>query len=134
MAIRGLIVDDNKAYARMVELSLQSFIECTYVEDGHEAFRLYCKSLREGKTFDLIITDLMLPKDTGVRLVQQVRGMENKLNAESDSKMFMIVVTGFEDDDYMEKALASGADHCFFKSGGTAPIIAAIRKKFNIKE
>ena len=64
-----LIVDDEKS----IRLTLQAFLEqaghtCTCAEDAEHALERICES-----DFDVIITDIILPRKTGMELLHDIR-------------------------------------------------------------
>ncbi|MDX1568314.1 MAG: response regulator [Longimicrobiales bacterium] len=65
---RILVVDDD-ALDRMILDSLvnQAGHEPVFAEDGEEAMALF-----ERQEFDLVVTDLVMPKVNGLRLIRQI--------------------------------------------------------------
>jgi len=73
MARRILVVEDDPDIAHLVELHLRDLgAEVTLAHDGTTALELAL-----GRTFDLIILDLMLPGVDGLEICRQVRGKTN---------------------------------------------------------
>lgn len=79
---RILVVDDD-ALDRMILDSLvaQAGHESVFAEEGEAALALY----RE-EDFDLVVTDLVMPKLNGLRLIRQIREM--------DPQAAIIAITG----------------------------------------
>lgn len=66
-----LIVEDEKAFGDHLHQNLSARgYQCTTVTDGLEA-----ADLIESESFDLILTDIILPGATGYELMEQVRPM-----------------------------------------------------------
>lgn len=63
-----LIVDDEKAIADLIEMTLQSNYECVKAYSGEEA-----ADLIEKQKFDLILLDVMLPGVDGISLMEYIR-------------------------------------------------------------
>ncbi|MFP3947439.1 MAG: response regulator [Gemmatimonadota bacterium] len=68
---RILVVDDD-ALDRMILDSLvnQAGHEPVFAEDGEEALALF-----DRQEFDLVVTDLVMPKVNGLRLIRQIMEM-----------------------------------------------------------
>jgi two-component system nitrogen regulation response regulator NtrX len=78
-----LIAEDDKNIARLIkEIVERKGHTAAITADGDEAFKVFC-SIK----FDLIITDLKMPKVDGMRFIQQVR--------EKNKKVPIIIVTGY---------------------------------------
>jgi len=71
-AARVLVVDDDDAVREMLAIVLQRRgIEVTRARDGNEAL----KSYKEG-TFDLVVTDLIMPDKEGIEMILEIRAMK----------------------------------------------------------
>ncbi len=69
--VKILIVEDEEAIAELQKISLEGAgYRCTCVYDGEEAADLL---EREGRTFDLILLDVMLPGVDGFELMEYIR-------------------------------------------------------------
>lgn len=79
---RILVVDDD-ALDRMILDSLvkQAGHEPVFAENGEEALALF-----ESEEFDLVVTDLVMPRINGLRLIRQL--------IELDPKTSIIAITG----------------------------------------
>lgn len=66
-----LAVDDSAAMRQMVSMALSSIgHQVREVEDGDEAL-----TLAREESFDLVITDVNMPKMDGIRLVRELRSL-----------------------------------------------------------
>jgi CheY-like chemotaxis protein len=80
-----LIVDDEIEILEIMEHRLKQYdITLTKAKNGYDVL-----FLMENNTFDLIITDLRMPKTDGVTLIEEVRGHRNN----NDAKI--IVLSGY---------------------------------------
>ena len=65
---RILVVDDDPVDRMILEsLLAQEGHELTFAEDGGQGLALYQK-----KKFDLVVTDLVMPKVNGLRLIKEM--------------------------------------------------------------
>ena len=66
-----LAVDDSASMRQMVAFTLKGAgYDVTEAADGDEALRM-----AQGKSFDLVITDVNMPKMDGITLIRQLRGL-----------------------------------------------------------
>ena len=79
-----LIVDDEEALGRTLQLGLSSLHHVTVVTSGHEALAL----IKEGETFDVVLCDLMLPDLPGPDLYDEA------LNFAPDLASRFVFMTG----------------------------------------
>ncbi len=63
-----LIVDDEKAIADLIEITLQPDYQCVKAYSGEQA-----ADLIESRKFDLILLDVMLPGVDGISLMEYIR-------------------------------------------------------------
>lgn len=94
-----LIVEDEKmirkgivAMLKRAPVEIKEIIEC---RNGKEAIELL-----QTTKFDLMITDIRMPKMDGISLVKQIRDMP--------SKPMVVVVSGYDDFNYAVEALRHG--------------------------
>ncbi|KAF9636567.1 hypothetical protein BFW01_g7463 [Lasiodiplodia theobromae] len=79
-SVNALLVDDNAINLRILKLYCEKrSIPYSTAVDGHEAGALYRERLHE-QPFDLILTDLQMPKCDGVELTKQIRETEKNLS------------------------------------------------------
>ncbi len=88
--LKLLYVEDNQDAREMTTLILETFFEdITIAKDGKEALELY-----NNKSFDLIITDLLMPNLDGLELCKLIREKDNDislviLTAHNEEKFFL---------------------------------------------
>jgi CheY-like chemotaxis protein len=99
---RILIVDDEPALATILTsfLSFQGYL-CDRATNGRAALRMVSQN-----HFDVVITDILMPEMDGITLTQKL--------SQQFPNLFIMVMTGYYDDNSMESAIAAGA-HEFIK-------------------
>lgn len=103
-----LIVEDEEPLARALELKLSHFgFDVRRACDGEEGL----SALKKEK-FDLILTDLIMPRLNGFLFITKVKAMEIKTP--------IIVASNLSQDEDIEKAKDAGAVKYFVKA--TTPI------------
>lgn len=95
-----LIADNNETLAELIQFKLEeSGIETTLVPDGKMALSKLNQS-----TFDLVITDILLPLYSGLELIYSI----NKRS--SSNKPKIIVLTQIHNENTVRKAFELGID------------------------
>lgn len=102
-----LIVEDEKPLARVLSLKLNSAgYQVVIAYDGKEALAILSK-----QTFDLIILDLIMPKEDGFQVLQKIKDM--------GIKMPIIVSSNLSQIEDVKRAKQLGALDYFVKSDTT---------------
>jgi len=97
MKARILVVDDEESIREFLEIMLKKEgYEVTLAEDGQVAKDLLLK-----KSFDLIISDLQMPKVTGIELLKYVK--------EAFPDVFFMLITAFGSTENAVEAMKMGA-------------------------
>lgn len=115
--IRVLIADDQELIRQSLEIMLKNKPDIEIVgiaENGREAVRLTKKYLP-----DVILMDIRMPEMDGVQCIQIIK--ENYANIK------IIVLTTFDDDEYVFNALKHGASGYLLKGISIDELTEAIR-------
>lgn len=111
-----LIVDDDKDMIRLLSTRLKANgYNTVFATDAYAATSLAKKS-----TPDLIILDLVLPGGGGFQVMERLEFLSTPIP--------IIVLTGAEPQDNVERALKSGAAAYFQKPPDNDKLLAAIQK------
>jgi len=117
-AIRVLLADDQvlfiESLKRVIETMDPAISVVGIAHDGEEAIRM----ARELEP-DLVILDVRMPKIDGVHAVEHIRRLQGQ------SKIIML--TTFDDDEYVHEALAKGACGYLLKDIEPQKLVDAIR-------
>lgn len=114
MSKKVLVVDDEKLIVKGIRFSLEQDgmeVECAY--DGDEAL-----TLAKEKSFDIILLDIMLPKQNGLEVCQQIREF-------SDTPIVMLTAKGEDMDKIL--GLEYGADDYITKPFNILEVKARIK-------
>jgi two-component system KDP operon response regulator KdpE len=111
---RILVVDDEAAIRKVVRDALEKAgNEVETAVDGEEAATLF-----DGAPFDLVVTDLNMPKMDGLELVRYIRGK---------SGAPVLVLTVRQEEREKVHLLDAGADDYVTKPFGVAELVARVR-------
>jgi CheY-like chemotaxis protein len=85
-----LIVEDNNFIQQAVQMQLTligvDFESCL---NGQEAVEQVEKYLKDGKMFDIILMDLIMPIMNGFKASAEIRELEKKYNIPESEKLFI---------------------------------------------
>ena len=116
-----LLVDDED----MIIDSLQRLLEkkgydVTIANNGQEAVEL-----NKSKDFDLIITDIRMPKLDGISTIKIIRSM---MDAGGKNRVPEILITGYAREEYMREVEKLGVVDCLYKPVDIWVLLKSIKK------
>ena len=113
-----LVVDDSRTVRQLLKLVISRYLHCLIVEaeDGEDA----AQKLTEQR-FDLLITDINMPRMNGLSLVSKVRG-------EMGMDLPIIIVTTMGKEEDRDKGLELGADFYVTKPVSGTSLFEAVSK------
>jgi two-component system NtrC family response regulator len=121
MAIRLLLVDDDASLRRILQFKLsKKGFEVTPAADGEEAI-----SLLRSNRFDLILSDMKMPKLTGIELLAQARKVQPNVH--------VILITAFATVSQAVEAVKLGAFDYLTKPFEDEQLFASIDKALKFK-
>lgn len=92
-----LIVEDDKVCANMYKIELSKFGQCDIVNDGKTALKTFKEALENGKPYQLMILDIVLPDIDGGEVLKIVRGIEEEIGIAYLDKLRIVVATAYDD-------------------------------------
>lgn len=117
---RILIAEDEKAYSRALVLKLQNAgFEAESVENGEEALA----AIKSGN-FDLVLSDLVMPKMDGIEMAQKLRMDEWGKDAK------IIILTNLSDMDKTQQALENNIFQYIIKTDSKIEDVVMKVKEF----
>lgn len=115
--MRILIAEDDNTSARYMSGLLARFGECTVVEDGELALAAYAAAVEEGKPYQLICLDIMMPRKNGQEVLEAIRSQELAAGVKPGQGVKIIMTTALGD---MRSVMSA------YKGGATAYITKPI--------
>jgi len=95
--MRILIAEDDLASARYMEGLMTRFGECLVASDGEQAVEAFAKALDEGRRFQLLCLDIMMPYKSGQEALQEIRALEAAHGVKSSQEVKVIMTTALGD-------------------------------------
>ncbi len=119
---RILVVDDEELIAQLLTGVLRGEgHDAEYVTDGEAAL-----SKLRGRPFDLLVTDLRMPRMDGIRLIEEAKAICPGTDA--------LIMTAFASAETAVDALRQGVSDCLSKPFGVDDIRAAVGKCLDARE
>lgn len=119
LTMHVLVIDDHDGMSQLIEALVVSAGHTTVrARNGREGVALF-----EQQTFDLVITDIVMPVQEGLETIQKLRALQPKLK--------IIAVSGSGDSigmDFLPAALAFGAVAALPKPIEPRAFLEALRK------
>lgn len=113
-----LAVDDSQSIRHLVSSTLSdNGYEVVVAEDGEEAYKLL-----DGRTIDLVLTDLHMPKMNGIELTAKIRSTEQY------KFVPILLLTSESKAEMKSKAKEAGATGWIVKPFVEEKLLGAIRK------
>ena len=122
--VRVLIVEDNEKAGRLLVSILSKIYDRIIIaKDGEDALLLLNDFHMENKPFDVIVSDINMPRLHGLDLLNSVRKVDKDLP--------FIFVTAQKDEKLISKAQELGVDEYLFKPIDALSLIDTIDKVLN---
>ncbi len=103
-----LVVDDDPAIRVSLSLVLKRVEYCvTSAKDGREALGLILSAQKEKRPFNLLITDIQMPKMSGIELIHEIRMYHLTLP--------VLVVSGVQEESVKDELQEAGCSGFFPK-------------------
>jgi DNA-binding NarL/FixJ family response regulator len=118
--IRVLVVDDHQIVRQGIRSLLSNYSEFEVVGEAATGVAALTK-LRQSSP-DVILLDIRMPGESGLDVLRQIRAIQ------ADAKVLML--TSFDDDEYIMGALRAGALGYVLKSVSDEMLVNAIRMAY----
>lgn len=116
-----LIIDDSPIDRKIIKVALESKIEEINLVERDSASNIL-EDLHTGQ-IDVCILDIMMPDINGLDVLKEIKENESYMDIP------VIVCTGLDDVEVIEKSLTLGAYDCFFKPLGKKEIAISLPLK-----
>lgn len=125
--MRILIAEDDRISRSFLQKFMVTYGEVEVAVDGMDAIDIYMDAIKEGKPFDLLCLDIMMPKVDGLKVLKVIRQLENQNEKASDKKIKIIMMTALADIGYVDEAFRLGCDAYASKPVDTEKVEEAMK-------
>jgi two-component system chemotaxis response regulator CheY len=115
-----LIVDDDEASRMILMAHLKGFGSCDVCADGVQAVEAVARALEDGKTYDVIFMDIVMPGQDGHETLERIRAMERRAGIPDERRARIIMATAMDDEDNTLTAL--------FEDGASAYLVKPVAR------
>lgn len=126
--MRILIVEDDLASRKFISKFLSAYGECDITIDGLEALEAFMMAWDEGKPYDLICLDIMMPTLDGEKTLKMIRDIERQKGIEDSSRVKIIMTTALNEADRVFNAFETGCEAYASKPINTEKLVEVIKK------
>jgi len=118
---RVLLVEDEEDAREILSFYLDTiFDEVVVAKDGEEGFACYQSFHERNEVFDLIITDIQMPKKDGLTMIEDITTL-------NDTQKF-IIVSAYKDEEYLFKSIGLNVISYFVKPLEIKNIMEILKK------
>ena len=102
--MKSLVVEDDVTCRTIMQAYLSPFGECRLVENGRDALAAIEEAWEQGRTFDLVCLDIIMPEMDGHTVLTRIREMEAARGVTPSQAMKIIMTSGAGDMDHIAQA------------------------------
>lgn len=107
--MRILLAEDDDTSAIYMRGLMARFGECAVVADGELALAAYDAAREEGRPFDLLCLDIMMPRMTGQEVLAEIRRRESEQGVAQGQGVKVVMTSALGDVRSVMNAYRSGA-------------------------
>lgn len=96
--MKVLVAEDDIASGKFLSKLLTKYGEVVLATDGIEAVDEFVKSVQDGKEFDLVCLDIMMPKLDGYKTLESIRDAERKLGIPRISRCKVVMISALDEE------------------------------------
>lgn len=119
--MRILIVEDDFISRKLLQRLLGHYGDCDIAVNGQEAIEAFKLAHKDGKPYDLVCMDIMMPVVDGQQALKQIREIEKSMDMPMSQEVKVIMTTALDDPRNVVES--------FYKGGATSYITKPIDKK-----
>lgn len=126
--MRILIAEDDLVSRKFLFKFLSVYGDCDITVDGIEALDAFLMAWDEGKPYDLICLDIMMPRADGLKVLSTIRQLEEEKNLPDNQRAKVIMTTVLNDTETVQEAFGSGCEAYASKPIDTKKLLEVMQK------
>ncbi len=91
--LKCLIIEDDQLSREMLALQLENYAQCDHADNGQVGVELFEAALKEGRGYDLILLDIIMPEMDGLDAARAIRRLEELNGTGADQGVNIIVLS-----------------------------------------
>ena len=129
--MRCLIVEDVEFEREMMEFFLEEYAETDSACNGEEAVELFSRALTEGRPYQLVCLDILMPKMNGQEALKRIRRIEAAGDG-AGQKAVIIMTTAMNSREDIEEALWEGDCTDYLVKPIILDDLVALMRRYNL--
>jgi two-component system chemotaxis response regulator CheY len=125
--MRTLIAEDDFTSRLLLQAFLSRYGECHVAINGKEAVESFRLSLQNGRRYNLVCMDIMMPEMDGQQAVQEIRALEEAAGFLSTSGSKIIMITALDDVKNVVTSFKALCDAYLFKPVEIANLLTQLK-------
>ena len=128
--MKCLIVDDEELGRELLTIMLANYVDgVDTAKDGAEAVKCFAKALEEGKPYNLVCLDIIMPIMSGHEALKQMRNLEKKTGSPNTQNAVIVMTTALDSLEDIQEAIWQGdCDDYLAKPISKADILTLLNK------
>ena len=126
--LKILVAEDDFACRKILQSFLSDFGECFVVINGLEAVKAFKGALDEGRPYDLICLDVMMPEMDGREALESIRKIEKEHGITGLDSVKVMMTTALSDSASVIGAFREGCEAYIVKPLGKRNLIEEMEK------
>jgi two-component system, chemotaxis family, chemotaxis protein CheY len=122
-----LIVEDDFTSRLLLQTFLARYGECHVAVNGTEAVEAFRLARQNGRGYDLICMDIMMPEKDGKAALSEIRALEEAGGTLSSSGVKVIMITALDDVKNVVDSFRALCDAYVFKPVDTAQFLGHLK-------
>ncbi len=111
--MRFLIVDDDESIHLYLQAVLAPFAQCDSALSGEKGVVLFDKAHVDGKPYDVVMMDILMPGMDGHQTAETMRAREKELGIDGQHQFKLVMITSLVDDTNVSKAFFNTHASCY---------------------
>jgi two-component system chemotaxis response regulator CheY len=128
-----LVVDDDSFGRELLKCFLTEYADLVdTAQDGAEALRLFNQSLQDGRPYQFICLDILMPVMNGQEALKQMRDLERDVGVDKNQEAIIIMTTALSSLEEIQKAIWQGDCNNYLVKPISQGDLLALLNKYNL--
>lgn len=111
--MRSLIVDDDESIHQYLKGVLAPYSVCEGAFSGELALQRFKEAYEEGRPFDVVFMDILMPEMDGHKAAELLRDAETKMGIAEGEQFTLVMITSLVDNRNVTRAFFNTFASCY---------------------